>query len=86
MQKGVQLRFDDDVMAVVVLNTPSFFENTYKKWLQKQYKSGESMETFMKKIGSNPIRSFFLSRFAQIENVSSASNSIALKLKNRFVR
>uniref|UniRef100_A0A915ANT1 Cyanocobalamin reductase (cyanide-eliminating) n=2 Tax=Parascaris univalens TaxID=6257 RepID=A0A915ANT1_PARUN len=68
VQKGVQLRFDDDVMAVVVLNTPSFFETTYKKWLQNQYKFGESMEIFVKRIGPNPIRSYFLSRFAQIEN------------------
>ncbi|KHN73641.1 MMACHC-like protein [Toxocara canis] len=68
VQKDVRLRFDDDVMAIVVLNTPSFFDTTYKEWLQRQYEVGESMEHFANKIGPHPIRSFFLSRFADVED------------------
>ncbi|VDK45207.1 unnamed protein product [Anisakis simplex] len=62
-----QLPYDENAMAVLVLNTPSFFETTFKSWLKSQQKSGETLKDLIEKFGSSPIRAYFSEKFDNLK-------------------
>ncbi|VDK79310.1 unnamed protein product [Anisakis simplex] len=70
VQEGVRLNYPDNTLAVLVLNTPSFFGKTFKAWLLSHWNKGESVEDVKRKVGAHPIESFFNWKFEQIEKVS----------------
>ncbi|KHN82462.1 MMACHC-like protein [Toxocara canis] len=62
-----QLPFAEDVMAVVVLNTPSFFETTFKRWLQSQATGGKGLNELIERFGANPMQAYFLEKFERVK-------------------
>uniref|UniRef100_A0A915AQ52 Cyanocobalamin reductase (cyanide-eliminating) n=1 Tax=Parascaris univalens TaxID=6257 RepID=A0A915AQ52_PARUN len=67
VQENVHLKFEDDVLGVLVLNTPSFFETTFKEWLCQQCNPGDSVDEVEIKVGPHPVEAFFRWKFKQIE-------------------
>uniref|UniRef100_A0A0M3I1X5 Cyanocobalamin reductase (cyanide-eliminating) n=1 Tax=Ascaris lumbricoides TaxID=6252 RepID=A0A0M3I1X5_ASCLU len=61
-----QLAYEADVMAVVVLNTPSFLETTFKHWLQSQKGEHEALNELIAKFGANPLQAYFIRKFGQV--------------------
>uniref|UniRef100_F1L4U8 Cyanocobalamin reductase (cyanide-eliminating) n=1 Tax=Ascaris suum TaxID=6253 RepID=F1L4U8_ASCSU len=67
VQENVRLKFEDDVLGVLVLNTPSFFETTFKEWLRQHCNPGEGVDDVKTKVGPHPVETFFNWKFMQIE-------------------
>lgn len=65
-----QLAYEADVMAVVVLNTPSFLETTFKHWLQSQKGEHEALNELIAKFGANPLQAYFIRKFGQVIKVA----------------
>uniref|UniRef100_A0A915AK63 Cyanocobalamin reductase (cyanide-eliminating) n=1 Tax=Parascaris univalens TaxID=6257 RepID=A0A915AK63_PARUN len=61
-----QLAYEADVMAVVVLNTPSFLETTFKHWLQSQRGEHEALNELIARFGANPLQAYFIGKFGQV--------------------
>ncbi|KHN82478.1 MMACHC-like protein [Toxocara canis] len=64
-----ELKYSDDAMGVVLLNTPSFFETTFKKWIQAKQKPEESVDELAKRFPSGPISAYFKEKFDQLKEV-----------------
>ncbi|KHN82464.1 MMACHC-like protein [Toxocara canis] len=62
-----QLHYDANTLAVVVLSTPSFFEATFKPWLQSQQLVGESPNELAERFSSGPMQAYFTQRFAKVK-------------------
>lgn len=73
MQENVRLKFEDDVLGILVLNTPSFFETTFKEWLRQHCNPGEGVDDVKTKVGPHPVETFFNWKFMQIEMVTYCS-------------
>lgn len=56
-------------MGVILLNTPSFFETTFKRWLCSKKSPYETFEEFAKKFPSGPVQEFFNEMMPKVQEV-----------------
>ncbi|MFH4976291.1 hypothetical protein AB6A40_003000 [Gnathostoma spinigerum] len=61
-----QLHYDPQTLGVVVLNTPSFLETTFRKWLVGQRKPNESMNDVKERFKTEPLNSYFDELFDKV--------------------
>uniref|UniRef100_A0A0M3IMN9 Cyanocobalamin reductase (cyanide-eliminating) n=2 Tax=Ascaris TaxID=6251 RepID=A0A0M3IMN9_ASCLU len=73
-----QLPYKEDTLGIILLNTPHFFETTFKKWIQMKKKPEETLEDFAKHFPSGPLSAFFNERFEEAIQMFGAQEVVVI--------
>lgn len=73
-----QLKYPADSMGVILLNTPSFFETTFKTWICGKKDTRESFEQFTERYPSGPLQVFFTEKLSEVKKAMEPVETVVI--------